>query len=820
MSKIPFVISARTAKLIGQENFTNAEGAIVELVKNGYDADAKNAIIIFDDREENSSGHSVYIIDNGSGMTADIIKQKWMKIGTDDKLQNFMSDGGRIKSGAKGIGRFALDRLGVTSEMFSRAIKTKNDELDESSIETDNLDYIGEKVYENIFWSVQWSDFETSKLISEVGAELDIIDDFDIKKFVTEKFLEYDIIKKTIDKIDFQTGTVLKISLLRDNWDDNFLKSLFNNLEMLIPPIEQPEFSIHLFSTSEINDYGEVNGAYYDDYDYKISANFTGGENSKIKVSIDRNELELETLEVSYQEIFQNPLMQSFPFNLETFKAKTFTQEFRLNEIKGFSSVDLELIKRLGDFEFIFYFLKNKYSDDKNEGDLKKYPYRKFIASNRSAWLKKFGGVKIFRDDFRVRPYGENGDDWLKLGERQAKSPQGAGQRIGQYRIRPNQIAGTIKISRVNNPYLIDKSGREGIQENDVFGLFKNLLEAIINIFERDRNIVMFSLSELAKQRFADEEEKRKAQDEADRVLKEQEEQEIAARDKKEGDVEVTTEGPSETEKILAKGTKILQQELEEKESEIQMLRNLASTGLIISSFAHEVKSLRSRLIPRTEYLNKELKKLIKDEDLKEVDKEDNPFYMLSLIQEEDLKLKHWLDYSLNSLKRDKRTRTNINFGEYFEKFKLVWSKALSQRKVDIKLIGDKNPSNVIQAFEVDLDSIFNNLLSNSLNAFKGKENIKEKEIHINWRSNNGVMEIDFIDNGAGLAEEYKKNPNEIFNPHETSRRDRIGNVTGTGLGLYIVKSIVDDYNNATIDVGEIKDGFLMKLTFPIRKKE
>ena len=46
--KIPFKVSARTAKLIGLENFSTEEGAVIELVKNTYDADAKNCIIIFD----------------------------------------------------------------------------------------------------------------------------------------------------------------------------------------------------------------------------------------------------------------------------------------------------------------------------------------------------------------------------------------------------------------------------------------------------------------------------------------------------------------------------------------------------------------------------------------------------------------------------------------------------------------------------------------------------------------------------------------------------------------------------------------------------
>lgn len=48
MAQVSFTVSARTAKLIGQENFATAEGAIVEIVKNSYDADARNCVIIFE----------------------------------------------------------------------------------------------------------------------------------------------------------------------------------------------------------------------------------------------------------------------------------------------------------------------------------------------------------------------------------------------------------------------------------------------------------------------------------------------------------------------------------------------------------------------------------------------------------------------------------------------------------------------------------------------------------------------------------------------------------------------------------------------------
>ena len=44
-TKIPFKVSARTARLIGRENIASSKGAIIELVKNGYDADSKISIV-------------------------------------------------------------------------------------------------------------------------------------------------------------------------------------------------------------------------------------------------------------------------------------------------------------------------------------------------------------------------------------------------------------------------------------------------------------------------------------------------------------------------------------------------------------------------------------------------------------------------------------------------------------------------------------------------------------------------------------------------------------------------------------------------------
>ena len=114
-TKVPFKVSARTAKLIGLENFSTEEGAIVELVKNTYDADASNCIIIFDlkfkkakstDEEEtkekfDKENSIIYVIDNGIGMSDKTIQNQWMTIGTDNKLYEHTTKAGRVKLAQK-----------------------------------------------------------------------------------------------------------------------------------------------------------------------------------------------------------------------------------------------------------------------------------------------------------------------------------------------------------------------------------------------------------------------------------------------------------------------------------------------------------------------------------------------------------------------------------------------------------------------------------------------------------------------------------------------------------------------------------------------
>lgn len=139
MKKIPFKVSDRAGKLFGKENFPNPEGVIIELVKNAYDADAKNCVVLFDiSTKEIIDDNGVkllvpqreksilYIVDNGEGMTEKDKEEHWMQIGTGNKEKEIVSNDNRMTTGAKCIGHFALNRLGYETEMWTLPSKTNN----------------------------------------------------------------------------------------------------------------------------------------------------------------------------------------------------------------------------------------------------------------------------------------------------------------------------------------------------------------------------------------------------------------------------------------------------------------------------------------------------------------------------------------------------------------------------------------------------------------------------------------------------------------------------------------------------------------------
>lgn len=116
MEYLQYIVEDRTiAELLGVQNFTNDEAAILELVKNAYDAKVLQLTLHFYEKE-------LIITDDGIGMNTDDIKLHWMHIGKSDKKYEVIDDNNqkRVLAGSKGIGRFALARLGRKVKFYTK----------------------------------------------------------------------------------------------------------------------------------------------------------------------------------------------------------------------------------------------------------------------------------------------------------------------------------------------------------------------------------------------------------------------------------------------------------------------------------------------------------------------------------------------------------------------------------------------------------------------------------------------------------------------------------------------------------------------------
>lgn len=794
-TKIPFKVSARAGKLLGRENFSNPEGAITELVKNSYDADAENCLVIFDIpiiqiEDENGEIQIIpvkeksilYIIDNGDGMEKNTVEDYWMQIGTGNKEQFFLSDNRRVKTGAKGIGRFALDRLGLNTEMWTLSKNAKNN--------------IG------IYWKMNWTQFDDlEKSISEIEAEISVIPiqiEAKIQELLGKKFDFRDL-----SNIDFNSGTILKISNLKDEWYTDEIENVYKSLEALIPPKElNIPFQVYFKHLQNFFAYGYVNTAFYNDFDYKIKAKYIA-ESLTVEFEIERNELDLNIINKRFRHLFEK---LSFPFDLSTIENKTFKYSKSVGKLLNWDLNESKknLLKEIGDFNFTFNYIK--LANSKKEG----YPYKDIIPKERRTTLERFGGIKIYRDSFRVRPYGDPKNDWLGLGFRAAKSPAGAGQRIGDWRVNNESVAGIITISRKNNPLLEDKSDRGGIQENDSFNTFKNIIIAIIHEFEVDRSRILNPIYLYNVQKKKEEQEReiqKQAEVLARKIIEEQKRNPEPDENKEQERVETL---------FKESVRNIIEEKADEENQEIVQVRSLASLGLIVSSFSHELKEVSNNASEIVE-LEKCVLSLIPSAKKSSSDYQDM-VDIFHLLKEDKEKIKHWVDYTLTAIRKDKRRRTKLDIAQFFIQLSESWKRIFKRKDINLSVLNKiGNHLYDFRAFEMDLTTIFSNLINNSIDSFEQRKTIGDRNIVIEFEIINNRLQIVFSDNGKGLDRAFE-NREDIFLPFTTSKKDRTGNEIGTGLGMYLVKSVIDD-NNGNIEILDCSVGFSVKISFSVINK-
>lgn len=202
-------------RLIGRDLITDRVTALFELVKNSYDANAREVSVTFTNVGAGALGESVIEIkDDGYGMTFEDIRDKWMVIGTSSKRTNIYSPEPfhRRCVGEKGIGRFAVDKLG-----------------DRVSITTKK---VGEPSWITVH--IDWEKYEN---LSNQG----------VNNFFTEIDNAYEY--TPADNLS-ESGTKLEIRKVREEWEEDDIKRFLRETTRIVSPftkLNEP-FSIHVYA--------------------------------------------------------------------------------------------------------------------------------------------------------------------------------------------------------------------------------------------------------------------------------------------------------------------------------------------------------------------------------------------------------------------------------------------------------------------------------------------------------------------------------------------------------------------------------------------
>lgn len=388
---------ARLLKTIGAELISSEVVAVIELVRNSYDADATHVELMFD-RPEAPSSATLEIRDNGHGMSREVLLGPWLEPATDWKSAANMaatggerSPDGRRRLGSKGVGRFAAQRLGSHLELRTRAIASPNE----------------------LIARFDWTAVEKDQYLDQVRIPW---------REAPAEHVE-------------PNGTHLRISRMRDVWTPERFEKLKLGLSRLISPTMREAFRI----TVVINGAPEEVLPAIDTKQAMYAIHGTVGEGGACELHYTDMNGDEETWErtVTWPP-GDHPSCGPF--------------EFRI------SAWDL-------DREPLSLFLKRTGSN------LGLRDFRRVIRDH--------SGVSLYRDGFRILPYGEPDNDWLRLDRRRVNNPT--------MRLSNNQILGSIQLSADANPKLQDQTNREGLVTNDAYRHLTEVVVDLLNYLETRR---------------------------------------------------------------------------------------------------------------------------------------------------------------------------------------------------------------------------------------------------------------------------------------------------------------------------------------------
>ncbi len=356
---------ARLLLQLGDQLIKNENIAVLELVKNSYDADARNVTIKMESVDKKELG-KIEIIDDGCGMDDTIIKTAWLEPGSDYKEKLYK--GGkrsdiyhRLPIGEKGIGRFGVHKLGDKIELITRK-KNENE----------------------IVVTIDWVEFIKKKYLEQ--AEIKIITQIP-KYFLRDRH-----------------GTRIIITNLRTDWDRRMVRELHKSLFTLSSPFKTVDHFTIKFETdrkdwiSGLINWDDVKN--YALYYFKVKVK--GSEITEFKYQFtpwkDLDKVEAKTITLENQFIQDHKTMEVISAENKKVKVEIDLEKHNIGEV-GFEGYifdrDLKILSIIEDS----------------------------VVNQIKNYLDENGGIRVYRDNLRINEYGEKGNDWLNLDIRRVNVP-------------------------------------------------------------------------------------------------------------------------------------------------------------------------------------------------------------------------------------------------------------------------------------------------------------------------------------------------------------------------------------------------------------
>lgn len=768
-------VDARLISQLGEALIDSNKVALMELIKNSSDADATICKINIDTFFENEQGRGRIVIeDNGSGMNDYIIENSFLKIASSFKnnYQKISPKYNRIAQGNKGIGRLSLNKLGrsvkVTTKLDTDFLLENYKSLDLSNgYGNDNIDNILRDNHDKYYnFEINWEDFNSENVS---------IDDVSIT-------IKHEDCNDGIKFNGFNHGTKIEIFGIKDieYWNDNNVFELIKDeINQLFNPFIEKESSFLVkvkvdskpIFTNDILDEERIRNT---SFSYARFEFFS--EQKKINVRLKRNK---HYIKKEIDKLIRT--MENFNFTINS--EIDYQQQYNLYS-SNFAEIDLSSFQKLKDtianYKCDISGL-NLYDEDKLflpgdfEGEIFAYD---FSASKDTAEIKKyienFLGVKVYRNNFRILPYGSVDNDWLDM--------SGYNTRTESIIYKKHTTTGYVKIDGLENLNKIkEMTNRQGIQldnygENFIL-LMKNIIYRIIAKMEKDFNDSLRHPQE----KILREKKSEEIEEISGIIFKKKYDPQNESKNKIAEIKKDLEEDSFENKKLLAKidslnkniddvnEYNLKKENLINKEYKyINELNPIIGSAIIAQSLAHEIKRLSNQI----EISTKNIRSLCDRDVYDELDLISINCYYLS-------RYASVLDINSRSKRRKYET---FSIKKYLNLI-LLDNPIFRYKGRDYKyeFIGEDFQ---IRGIKANIKITVENIILNSLYWLE-YFNIDNPVINFELFPNARKMVI--YDNGKGID---KNISDKIFEPFVSNKPEN----EGRGMGLYIVSELLKDF--------------------------